>query len=712
MPALLLEIGLEEVPAGMVTAGQMELAQRVEALLVRERLLFENYELRSCSTPRRLAVMVEGVLARQSDAVEEMVGPSIKVAYRDGAPTPAALAFAKKSGVEVSALKTVQNAKGEYVSATVQRAGRSAAEVLSSSLPAELNGLSWPKTMYWRPGRPERFVRPVRWLLALLDEEVLPLEFAGIAAGGVSYGHRVLQGEGPVVVRAPHEYAEKLTAAYVQVDPEARRHRIRKALDAATRQIPGARWREDEALVDVATYLTEWPSVILGSFDPAYLDLPEEVLVTVMRDHQKYFALEDGAGKLLPNFLAVLNIAVDESGAATIRHGNERVLRARFNDARFFWDVDQKVPLIDRVEMLKTVTFQKDLGSYWDKTQANLRVVRALVEIAQGNAQGFGNGGPLLDEAALIAATRLAKADLTTELVKEFTELQGQVGGLYARAQGLGEVTASAIYDQYLPASIEGAIPRTLEGVLFGLADRMHTIAAMFNIGLEPSGSKDPFALRRAGNAVVKMMTKSTVSGLIKIPDLIGSAVNSLERPDPQLSEKVQSFLRERAQYYLEVGEGVPSDCVQAAMAVQADDLHNVLERARAVRQAKSSSDFLAISSSFKRISKILHQAATAGDSVPTRTEPSLFASAEETNLLRHTIAWSGTSDISQSYVEALMNAARLRPHVDAFFDKVMVMVPEADIRRNRLALLQFVLGNFSRIADFSQIVVDENISV
>src|SRR5665213_1700106 len=424
MPVFLLEIGLEEIPAGMIPAAQEELAQRVRKLLTRERLATDALQVTRFSTPRRLAVLADGLLPEQPDLEEGVIGPSVKVAYKDGAPTPAAIAFAKKSGVEISALKTIQNAKGEYVSATVHRRGHRAAEVLTSSLPAEIAGLYWPKSMYWRAGRPERFVRPVRWLLALLDEEILPLEFAGVIAKGVSFGHRVLHGGKPVVIRTPQEYAEKLASAYVQVDPEARKQRIRKALDAATREIPGARWREDEELVEIVTHLTEWPSVILGSFDASYLDLPEEVLVTVMRDHQKYFALEDATGKLLPNFLAVLNIEVDEAGAAIIRHGNERVLRARFNDARFFWDVDLKIPLLERVDKLRNVTFQKEIGSYWEKMQLNLATANVLKQ------ELF--DAP--DANTVDIAIRLAKADLTTEMVKEFTELQGIMGGLYARA--------------------------------------------------------------------------------------------------------------------------------------------------------------------------------------------------------------------------------------------------------------------------------------
>ena len=285
-------------------------------------------------------------------------------------------------------------------------------------------------------------------------------------------------------------------------DVAVRRHRIRKALDAATRTLPEARWREDEALVEQVTHLTEWPTVLLGNFQAEFLSLPEEVLVTVMRDHQKYFAVEDKQHGLAPHFLTVLNTEVDAQGMAIIRHGNERVLRARFNDARFFWNYDQKIPLEQRLEKLKSVTFQKDLGSYFSKTESNLIMARAV-------AAAVGAQGILLDHAALEQAVLLAKTDLTTELVKEFTELQGIVGGLYARAQGLGEAVAQAIYTQYMPAGVDDPIPATVEGRILGLADRVATIAEMFAIGLEPSGSKDPFALRRAANGVVKILAES-----------------------------------------------------------------------------------------------------------------------------------------------------------------------------------------------------------
>src|ERR1035438_1878959 len=352
MTDFLLEIGLDEIPARMIAGAEAELGRRVNDLLTRERLLASGSKLTTYSTPRRLAVLVEGVLPCQADSQEQLTGPSWKVAFKDGAPTAAAEAFAKKAGVAVAALEKITNAKGEYVGAKVKRSGRAATELLATELPKEVLALYWAKNMYWRAAKPERFVRPVRWVVALLDSAVVPLEIAGIAAGNTSRGHRVLHGDAPVVLAKASAYAEGLRKASVIVDVAERRHSIRKALDAATRKVPGARWREDEGLVETVVHLTEWPTVVLGNFEPEYLALPEEVLVTVMRDHQKYFAIEDKHGKLAPHFLAVLNTQVDDEGRAIIRHGNARVLRARFKDARFFWDFDQKTPLAERVESL------------------------------------------------------------------------------------------------------------------------------------------------------------------------------------------------------------------------------------------------------------------------------------------------------------------------------------------------------------------------
>ncbi len=692
MAELLLEVGLEEIPARMIADAQTELARRIEALLGLQRLLEAVHAITSYSTPRRLAVRVQGVLAQQLDLEEELTGPSWKAAFPDGQPGPAALAFAKKAGVPVTALKKIITPKGEYASATVQRPGQRAEKVLSEELGKEIGALAWPKTMYWRPNKPERFVRPLRWLLCLLDENVVPLEFAGIRAGNVSYGHRVLHGERPVTITRPADYVATLETAFVVADVGVRQHRIRKALDAATRTLPEARWREDEALVEQVTHLTEWPTVLFGNFQPEFLALPEEVLVTVMRDHQKYFAVEDKRHALAPHFLAVLNTEVDPEGTAIIRHGNERVLRARFNDARFFWNYDQKLPLEQRLEKLKTVTFQRDLGSYITKTASNLVMAKALG--AAVTAQGIP-----LDHAALEQAVQLAKTDLTTELVKEFTELQGIVGGLYARAQGLGEPVAQAIYSQYMPAGVEDPIPVTVEGQILGLADRLATIAEMFAIGLEPSGSKDPFALRRAANGIIKILAESGLP--LTLAALETMALKSLPR-----AGAVGTFLKERLDFYLREVRGYAYDVVNAVLSTGLTTVTDANARAQALTQVRGSEDLLAISTAFKRIKNILRQAEAKhdGDSIASEyllepAEQRLYAEAArvapEVEALR----------ARQEYGEALERVATLRPAIDSFFDQVMVMAPEAHLRRNRLALIASVLNDFSRIADFSEIV-------
>ncbi|HTY85595.1 MAG TPA: glycine--tRNA ligase subunit beta, partial [Silvibacterium sp.] len=582
--------------------------------------------------------------------------------------------------------------KGEYVSAVVLRKGRTASEILAEQLPKELAALYWPKNMYWRAGKPERFVRPVKWLLAILDHAIVPVEFAGVHAANLTYGHRVLHGDPAVTVEHAGAYLGVLEAAFVTADVALRRHRIRKGLDAATRVVPGARWREDEALVETVTNLTEWPSVLLGSFDPEYLALPEEVLVTVMRDHQKYFAVEDGHGKLAPYFLTVLNTQPDEHASEIIRHNNERVLRARFNDALFFWTVDQRIPLADRVEMLKSVTFQKDLGSYFEKTEANLRVVERLAAITVER-------GAVTDRSALVTAARLAKTDLTTELVKEFTELQGIVGGLYARAQGLGEVVAQAIYCQYSPTAMEDPIPPTVEGQILGIADRFQTIGAMFGIGLEPTGSKDPFGLRRAANGIVKILAESGLP--LRLSDLVEAT-----------DGKLIPFFRERVEFYLREVRGFAYDVVNAVLAAGYDDVRDAIARADALAAVRGSEDFIAISAAFKRMNNIIRQAYEKDlwrEGLPDKAvKPALLNDPAEVALVTHVEELMPEVEslrFEHNYREALERIATLRPHVDLFFDKVMVMVDDQSLRDNRLALITRVKTSFSSIADFSEVV-------
>jgi len=675
----------------MLPSAEEELGRRLGNLLSREQLLAPQTQIKTFSTPRRLAVLVEGLRTCQPDTEELVIGPSWIVAFRDGTPTPAAQAFAKKLAIDLATIEKTTTPKGEYAAARIVRRGQPASQILAAALPKEILAIYWPKNMYWRSGKPERFVRPIRWVVALLDDTVVPLELAGIPAGNTSRGHRVLYGSQPVLIPSATSYAQALRQASVLVEPAERRQLIRKQLDAAARTLPGARWREDAALLETVVHLTEYPSVLLGSFEPEYLALPEEVLVTVMRDHQKYFALEDATGKLAPHFLAVLNTEVDAQGQAIIRHGNARVLRARFKDARFFWDLDQKTPLRDRLPALDQVTFQKELGSYLWKTEQNLAIVRRLEQIAANRGLSF-------DRSALFTAVELAKTDLTTELVKEFTELQGIIGGLYARTQGLGETVALAIYEQYTPASIEDPIPQSVEGQLLGLADRMQTITAMFRIGQIPSGSRDPFALRRAANGIVKILALSALP--LTLTDLLDAAA-----AEGQLRTRLEEFLRERVAFYLKEVRGFAHDVTEAVLAAGADDIRDLLARAEALTEARGSADFLAVSAAFKRIKNILRQAEEKGFTVGSPVSAPLSAEAQQ---LAHRAAELAPEVArlrrASSYRQALTQIAQLRPAVDLFFDRVMVLDPDPQLRSAHLGLIDQLLRSFSTIADFSEI--------
>jgi len=708
MSNFLFEIGCEEIPARMIDNASAELSRRVRELLIHERLA-DAVSLQEFSTPRRLAVIVSGVSQAQPDIEEQVMGPSLKVAYKDGRPAAPAVAFAGKVGLDLSKLEKVTTPKGDYLAAKIIRKGRPASEVLAELLPREIGAIYWPKNMYWR-NTGERFVRPVRWLIAMLDDRVVPLAFAGIHASSKSRGHRILA-DRTVEITAALKFAETLCSVKV-LDQSARRERIRKELDAAARSLSGARWREDKTLLDSVVNLTEFPSAILGNFDREFLELPEEVLVTVMRDHQKYFAVEDASGKLAPHFLAVLNTDGDPQGI--IRHGHERVLRARFNDARFFWQTDQKVPLRERVELLKHVTFQKDLGSYYDKTLRVQRLCSWLSEIVR-------QSGMQIRPGVVHKAACLAKADLTTELVKEFTELQGIVGGLYARAQQLDPdlpentrfAIADAIYDHYKPQSMQDSVPRTIEGAVLSIGDKADSITGMFARGLQPTGSKDPFALRRQANGIVKIVAEWKLP--LTITEIFKSARAGYPGSDSEKTKTLTllySFMRERQEFYLREAKGFDYDTVRAVMASSADpdNIVETIARAEAVAAVRGSEDFKQISIAFKRIKNILSQVRDAGVDIGTDFDLPVMQEKEEKILAKETRRVSSQVEQLQKegrYIDALTEISKLRPAVDSFFDKVMVMVEDAGLRKTRLALLAVLLKNFSTIADFSEIVTE-----
>ncbi len=677
---LLLEIGCEEIPDWML-AGALEYLGPAVGDLLKQNHLGEASILTD-ATARRLVVRADGVKKRQQDSEERVWGPA------KSAPAPAVAGFAKKQGVAVGDLEVLSDGKAEKYSFVRKIAGRSASAILAEALPSLVLKTPFPKTMYWTGKGGVRFIRPIRWIVALLDDEVVPFEIAGIASGNESSGHRKLgAARFPVTIE---NYEQKLRENFVLLSAKEREKRIR----AVT-----TKFNCDKSLLDTLVNLTEWPTPITGSFDPDFLDLPKEVLITVMRVHQKYFSVETSDGKLAPQFVAVTNTDGDPEGL--IRHGNERVLRARFNDARFFWDTDQKKKLSDRVLDLAHVTFQAKLGSYLEKTERMEQLIMVLLEHARKPGQAVIEDDirqakvryafePDSDQYHVGRACRLSKADLTTELVKEFTELQGVVGGLYARAQGEPEDVAIAIYDHYKPASMEDSIPRTQTGQLLSIADKLDTLRGCFRVGLIPSGSKDPFALRRAAQGIVKILAE----GKLRLP------IQTLLDGDSQLEE----FFVERIRHYFREIRGYQYDEVNAVLASGWDDLVAFEERLQALREVRPTENFEPLAASFKRIRNILRQANFEGLGDPLQV--ALLESGPEADLYREVERVRGEIR-GLDYRGALTAIASLRPRVDLFFDKILVNAPQPAVRQNRLTLLHTLMAEFSTIADFSEIVTN-----
>jgi len=661
----LLEIGAEEIPDWMIVPALDHLRAAFEELLAANRLSGEVEWVDA--TPRRLVLKASGLPGGQADS-EELIGGPPKSAGEG-----AAQGFARKNGATLDQLETVSTPKGEYFAYRRKIAGRATKDILAAGLPALILGIPWPKAMYWITKGSPRFIRPVRWLVALLGKEVVPVEVAGVAAGEFTYGHRTAAGRKaaakPIKVSVAN-YEAKLAAAMVLVHAGERRRRIEIGIAQLLDGKPFA-VRPDPALLDTLVYLTEWPTPILGSFAEAYLALPAEVLVTVMRHHQKYFSVENPDGTLAPHFVAVMNVGGDPEG--WIVAGNERVLRARFNDARFFWDVDQQKPLRDRVDSLAHVTFQAKLGSYLDKTNRVVDLVRAL------------GGGADAERAAL-----LAKTDLTTDMVKEFTELQGAVGGLYALAQGESEAAARAIYEHYKPVSMEDTIPSTRAGQIVALADKLDTLRECFRVGLIPSGSRDPFALRRAAQGVVKILVEGELD--VKLDSVLGD--------DAALAE----FFQDRLRYYFREIQGFAYDEINAALACGGADLRDLAHRLDALKAVRRTADFEPLAAAFKRIRNILKQAGVpSGNPV----NQALLEEGPERELYLSFQRVREEVRQAPGYRAALERIAGLRPAVDLFFDKVLVNADDAAVRSNRLALLDAILREFSSIADFSEIVTN-----
>lgn len=682
MSDLLLEVGTEEIPARLVPGAMRDLEKGFRSAL-RELDVECGGQISVDATPRRLALVAEGLPDRQRDRNETLTGPSKQIAFdADGNPTRAALGFARKAGVAVEELELGDDGK-----LTLRRtiAGQRTHDLLARVLADVVLGVRFPRSMYWMGKGSPRFIRPIRWLVALLDGDVVPVEFAGVRSGNITWGHRRL-GAGPITVNSAAEYRSGLRANAVLLSAEGRASKI--VADAEALLPAGYKLRRNERLLQTLVFETEHPTAILGSFDESYLDLPEEVLETVMLVHQKYFAVEDSAGAMVNRFVAIANSGCDTDGV--IRRGHERVLRARFNDARFFWEFDQRSSLSDRLEELKAVTFQAALGSYWSKTEINLEAVAHLNEALSVHAS---------DAMSALRAVRLAKTDLTTEMVGEFPELQGKIGGLYATAQGELQEVADAIYDHYLPAGGSDPIPRSLVGRVASLADKLATLGGMFRIGLMPTGSKDPLALRRAAFGVIRIVVEASLAvSLDRLVEIASAGENA---------PKLRDFLLDRLRFWLQDVGGYGADSVQAVLAASDSVPVDVLARARALAEVRHTPDFEALAVSFKRIRNILDQSGTAESLDGANLDLALLEGGAEMDLhasLQPVAEKIAERNAERDYATSLRAIATLRPALDRYFDDVLVMAEDEAVRRNRLVFLASMLRALSTIADFSLI--------
>jgi glycyl-tRNA synthetase beta chain len=713
---LLLEVGVEEIPARFLRAAERDLGDRlVETLRALRLMPADAPAVRTYSTPRRLVAHAPQVFVRQSDQTEEIIGPPVKVAYDvEGKPTRAAESFAQKNGVPVNRLVRIETPKGPYVGVRKSVRGRPAREVLARALPDVIVGISFPKSMYWTSKTGPRFIRPIRWLVAILGENErarpIPFEIAGVSSRKATYGHRVVSSR-PIPVSGFEDYAEKLHKHQVEIDPGKRAEIIREEIKAIL-EGRGLNAIRDEELHDWIVNSTEWPRALLGGFDRRFLHLPREILVTVMRDHQKYFAVEDANGDLQPNFIAIMN--VDQDSAGLIREGHERVLTARFVDAEFFWNTDQRIPLRDRQEMLAKVTYQAEIGSYAEK-------VERMTVLADEICSGLEQQGEITsaEREHVLRAVRLCKCDLTTQMVREFTELQGIVGGLYARAQGEPDIVADAIYDHYKPANVGDDCPRSKVGAIVSLADKLDSVVAGFAAGLEPTGSSDPFGLRRAGNGIVKIAVESLGTlDLLQIADRAAQLAlrGAPGAKDESLIRRVENFLRERMDFYFREVANLRYDTVRAVLSPAVPNGANLpaiaLERARALEGVRDTEDFLALAAAAKRTRNILTKSAGMGYMAGTAAvdttllaegpERDLYAAYE--TLVRNLELLEKRGDYSGSF----LNMAAIRPQVDLFFDKVLVMAEDPAVRENRLRLLVRLNRDvFTRLADLSEVAVE-----
>jgi glycyl-tRNA synthetase beta chain len=688
---LLLEIGTEEIPSDYLENGLKALKDLAETQLKNSRIELGE-PLATYGTPRRLVLVGKAVEDKQADTVQEITGPPKAAAFDDkGKPTKAALGFAKKHGIPVEDLGVLETPKGDYLFVKRSIPGRPTPEVLSEVFPRILADIPWPKSMRWgSEGFP--FVRPIHWMIALYNGSVVPFEVAGIKSGNTTRGHRFMAPR-MIQVTSLDDYLATLGKNLVLVDQKKRAEKVEDVVAKAAAGVSGLPIK-DEELVSTVANMVEHPSAVCGSFDKAFLSIPSPVLITAMKKHQKYFALQDGQGRLMPNFVAVNNtIAKDED---LVRKGHEKVLRARLSDASFFFKEDRKKPLEARLEDLKGVIYQAELGTSYAKVQRFSALAEFVAEkVAPEKLQ------------QVRLAARLCKCDLVTQMVTEFPTLQGVMGMEYARLDGHPEEVCLAVHEHYLPARAGDDLPSSVPGAIVSVADRMDTIAGFFAIGLEPTGAADPFALRRHALAIIRILESRDWD--VSLKELVSKALSILAKEisfdEPLILSKILDFFRERYRQMMlrsDYGYGL----VEAAIAVEFDRINQLRSRLDQLQTfVKEFGEFESFVLTSKRISNILkNQEETMGVQPALFKAPCEFKLWESYHAVKHPI--EDFIEKRNTY-EALRLMATLKAPVDDFFNGVEILIKESvELKNNRVGILQELSRLFLKVADFSKFAI------
>jgi len=685
----LLEIGTEEIPSGFIAKALRDMKNLINKELETLRIGFG--QIQAFGTPRRLVLFITDMSDKQDDTCINITGPSRKVAFdENGNPTKAAIGFARAQGVTLDEIQQVNTHKGEYLAVRKKVAGNDTIEVLSSMLPRFLATIPFPKSMRWGESS-IRFARPIHWMLCLLGGDVVPFKVGNIESGDRSFGHRFMS-PSPFKVLDFNQYRRHLREAYVVLDPEERKNRIEDLISKAAIGVSG-RALEDVELLEDVVYLVEYPTVVVGRFEKEYLNLPRAILIASMREHQMYFSVIDESDNLLPYFITVNN-TMSKDPKIVIK-GNERVLKARLSDANFFFEEDQKISLSERVNGLKDIVFQSELGTLHEKVMRFQRMAEYLSSEIKTEL-----------EHATRRASLLCKADLTSEMVGEFPKLQGVMGKEYASLSGEDLDVATAIYEHYLPRFAGDALPSTHIGAFVSIADKLDTVVGCFGVGLIPTGTSDPYALRRQTLGIINIiLDKRYPISLARLIEMNLACLDGKISKDPVwVKEEVLEFFKLRLQNQLTT-QGYSYDVVDAVLSVYSDDLVDSFDRIKALQELKCQPDFLPLAIAFKRASNILSQSSPGQE-----VRVSLFQEPAEGKLFD---AYKGIEEhvvkliCEKNYPKALSKMVGLREPVDNFFDNVMVMVEDERTRKNRLAMLKHVSELFLKIADFTKIVTE-----